>query len=101
MSGLAGTTGMLAEASGVRAVLDVAAVPKPAAASCGDWFTCFPGFAMVTTERPDASPAGPLPRFVTSSSCGELTAGSGVGLRWPDGVVTEAVASAVTGLGVA
>ena len=34
----------------------------------------------------------------TSTTCGELTDGIGVGLRWPDGVVTEAIASTVTGL---
>lgn len=99
MSGLVGTTGMLAEASGCRAVVDVAAVPTPAGAVPGDWLTCFPGFAMVTAE---ASPAAaPLPGFVTSRVCGELTAGAGVGLRWPDGVVTEAVTSTVTGMGSA
>ena len=101
MSGLVGTTGMLAEASGCRAVLDVAAVPAPVAATYGDWLTCFPGFAMVTAE---AAPSGPpsyaaLPDFVTTAVCGELTPGTGVGLRWPDGVVTEAVTSTVTGMG--
>jgi len=99
MSGLVGTTGMLAEASGCRAVLDVAAVPAPDAASYGDWLTCFPGFAMITTE---AAPADvPLPPFVTSAVCGELTDGTGVGLRWPDGVVTDAIDTPVTGLGAA
>lgn len=100
MSGLVGTTGMLAEASGCRAVLDVAAVPTPSGASVGDWFTCFPGFAMVTAERTSAS-VPDLPPFVTSRPCGDLVEGSGVGLRWPDGVVTEAVTSTVTGMGAA
>ncbi|MCW2812587.1 MAG: synthase [Nocardioides sp.] len=99
MSGLVGTTGMLAEASGCRAVLDVEAVPAPGAASYGDWLTCFPGFAMVTAESTTAR--SELPGFVTSSVCGELTTGAGVGLRWPDGVVTEAVTSTVTGMGAA
>ncbi len=99
MSGLVGTTGMLAEASGCRAVLDVAAVPAPGAASYGDWLTCFPGFAMITAET--AAAHAPLPGFVTTAVCGELTAGAGVGLRWPDGVVTEAVTSTVTGMGEA
>jgi putative N-acetyltransferase (TIGR04045 family) len=100
MSGLVGTTGMLAEASGCRAVLDVAAVPAPRGTTYGDWLTCFPGFAMVTAEPGSArlEPAG-LPGFVTTAACGELTAGTGVGLRWPDGVVTEAVTSTVTGMG--
>ncbi|MEN8675372.1 MSMEG_0567/sll0787 family protein [Nocardioides sp.] len=100
MSGLVGTAGMLAEASGCRAVLDVAAIPTPVGASYGDWLTCFPGFAMVTAERAPsgAVPGSGLPDFLTTASCGELTDGVGVGLRWPDGVVTEAISSTVTGL---
>lgn len=90
---------MLAEAGGCAAVLDVAAVPRPAAASMGDWLTCFPGFAMLTADQPGASapPAGPA----VSAVCGELTTGRGVSLRWPDGEVTEAVGGPVTGLGTA
>lgn len=103
MSGLVGTTGMLAEASGCRAVLDVAAVPAPGDASYGDWLTCFPGFAMVTAE-PAGRPAPDdrvIPHFLDSRTCGGLTDGTGVGLRWPDGVVTEAITSPVTGMGIA
>lgn len=99
MSGLVGTTGMLAEASGCRAVLDVAAIPTPPTARTADWLTCFPGFAMVTAESAPSGAA--LPGFVTSRTCGELGEGSGVGLRWPDGVVTEAITSPVTGMGAA
>ncbi|MCL8026880.1 MSMEG_0567/sll0787 family protein [Nocardioides bruguierae] len=104
MAGLVGTTGMLAEASGCRAVLDVADVPTPDGASVGDWLTCFPGFAMVTAEEPargEHTAHGVLPDVVTTSTCGDLVAGAGVGLRWPDGVITEAVHTAVTGLGAA
>ncbi|WP_370208058.1 MSMEG_0567/sll0787 family protein, partial [Aeromicrobium sp.] len=100
MSGLVGSTGMLAEASGVRVVLDVDRVPTPAGATVGDWFTCFPGFAMVTTDCAGAQPVE-LPRHVTSRACGETLEGAGVGLRWPDGVVTEAVRGPVTGMGEA
>ena len=99
MSGLVGTTGMLAEASGCRAVLDVADVPSPDSAKPGDWLTCFPGFGVVTTED-RAAPYTP-PDFLTSRPCGELVEGVGVGLRWPDGVVTDAVTDTVTGLGAA
>ncbi len=103
MSGLAGTAGMLAEASGCRAVLDVADVPAPAAATAGDWFTCFPGFAVLTAEEaghaPPSAALGTLPDGVASRRCGELVEGVGVGLRWPDGVVTEALRSTVTGMG--
>jgi AIR synthase-related protein len=99
MSGLVGTTGMLAEASGCRAVLDVEAIPAPTGAAAGDWITCFPGFAVVTAET---APSGYVPpEFLTTATCGELVEGAGVGLRWPDGVVTDAVTSTVTGMGAA
>ncbi|MDY7087411.1 MAG: MSMEG_0567/sll0787 family protein [Actinomycetota bacterium] len=97
MAGIAGTLGMLAEAGGCGAVLDVAAVPRPAVASMGDWLTCFPGFAMLTAGPHRQAPAGPA----VTADCGELTTGSGVGLRWPDGDVTEALAGPVTGMGAA
>ncbi len=97
MAGVAGTLGMLAEASGCGAVLDVGAVPKPPAASMGDWLTCFPGFAMLTTDR---AGSGPLPAGpAVGSECGELVPGRGVRLRWPDGETTEAITDHVTGMG--
>jgi AIR synthase-related protein len=99
MAGVVGTLGMLAEASGLGAVLDVAKVPKPAEASAGDWLTCFPGFAMLTADEPGAPepPAGPA----TSAVCGELVDREGVFLRWPDGECTRALGGPVTGLGPA
>lgn len=100
MAGLVGTVGMLAEASGCGAVLDVAAVPTPAAARAADWLGCFPGFAMVTAEAAPPDVSG-LPGHLASAGCGELVAGSGVALRWPDGEVTTAIAAGVTGLGEA
>ncbi|WP_405720067.1 GNAT family N-acetyltransferase [Streptomyces sp. NBC_01537] len=97
MAGIAGTLGMLAEASGCGAVLDVAAVPRPVQdASMGDWLTCFPGFAMLTAGAA-ALDAGPA----VGARCGELTGGQGVGLRWPDGEITQAVTGPVTGMGTA
>lgn len=100
MSGLVGSTGMLAEASGCRAVLDVDAVPVPATAGTADWLTCFPGFAIVSAEScaPDTDL---LPAHLATAACGDLEPGSGVGLRWPDGVVTDALTSTVTGMGTA
>ncbi|GAA4795249.1 GNAT family N-acetyltransferase [Actinomycetospora chlora] len=99
MAGVVGTLGMLAEASGAGAVLDVAAVPRPTGATVADWLTCFPGFGLLTADEPGAPApsAGPA----TSAVCGELTDGPGVALRWPDGETTEAVAGGVTGLGPA
>jgi putative N-acetyltransferase (TIGR04045 family) len=98
MAGLAGTLGMLAEASGCGAVLDVARVPRPVAATAGDWLTCFPGFAMITAgqeHKAGQQDAGPA----VTAACGELTTGRGVRLRWPDGEITDAVRAGVTGLG--
>jgi putative N-acetyltransferase (TIGR04045 family) len=100
MAGLAGTLGMLAEASGCGAELDVAAVPRPAGATVGDWLTCFPGYAMLTADRPGAGRPVFAPA-TTSAVCGRLSSGAGVRLRWPDGEYTEVVAGAVTGMGAA
>jgi AIR synthase-related protein len=99
MAGLVGTLGMLAESSGCGAELDVAATPRPAGVTVGDWFTCFPGFAMLTADVVDrpVPPAGPA----TSGRCGTLVPGSGVALRWPDGVRMPALSGHVTGLGPA
>jgi putative N-acetyltransferase (TIGR04045 family) len=99
MAGIAGTLGMLAEASGCGAVLNVSRVPRPAAAAMGDWLTCFPGFGMVTASSPgSATPsAGPA----ASAVCGELVSGGGVRLRWPDGEETMVIDGGVTGLGPA
>jgi len=99
MAGIVGTLGMLAEASGCGAELDVAAVPRPPATTTGDWLTCFPGFAMLTADRAGGRPmvAGPA----ISAACGRLVAGRGVSLVWPDGERTPAIDGPVTGLGAA
>jgi AIR synthase-related protein len=107
MAGIAGTLGMLAEASGCGAVLDVADVPRPASeghVTMGDWLTCFPGFGMVTADVPGRSVPAPDP--AASAVCGRLTdgrsaGGRGVRLRWPDGEETQVIDDAVTGLGTA
>lgn len=99
MAGIVGSLAMLAEASDCGAELDVARVPRPPDASTGDWFTCFPGFAMLTTDHPGrgALDAGPA----ASAACGRLLAGQGVVLLWPDGERTPAIDGPVTGLGPA
>ena len=95
MAGIVGTAGMLAEASGTGAELDVSEIPRPAGVEMGSWLTCFPGFGMLTVDGSVA----PVPAGVASEVCGRLTAEPGVRLRWPDGVVTTAVAAGVSGLG--
>jgi putative N-acetyltransferase (TIGR04045 family) len=99
MAGTVGTAAMLAEASGCGIELDVAAVPRPRNVDAGDWLTCFPGFAMLTADRPGAAPlpAGPA----TGAAVGRLQSRPGVRLRWPDGDTTVAVAGPATGLGPA
>lgn len=99
MAGVVGTLGMLAEAAGTGAELEVAAVPRPTAADSGSWLTCFPGFAMLTAGEHRTPVA--LPDGVVSADCGSLTAAPGVRLRWPDGVTTTALTSPVTGIGPA
>ncbi len=99
MAGLVGTAGMLAEASGYGAVIDVEAVPAPASAALGDWLSCFPGFAMLTADRPGRSRMAS--ELAATAEMGSLTLERGVRLRWPDGVETAAVEGTVTGLGVA
>jgi putative N-acetyltransferase (TIGR04045 family) len=98
MAGIAGTTGMLAEASGTGAELDVAAIPRPMGADMGSWITCFPGFGMLTADRPGDRELE-LPKDVASAVCGRLTTEPGVRLRWPDGVTTAVLGAMVTGLG--
>ncbi|WP_329409409.1 AIR synthase related protein [Nocardia vinacea] len=97
MAGLAGTCGMLAEASGLGAELDVARIPRPDTVAFAEWLTCFPGFAMITADRPGAPIAPPGP--ATSAVCGRLVSTPGVRLRWPDGITTRSVHNTVTGLG--
>ncbi|WP_165065849.1 MSMEG_0567/sll0787 family protein [Marisediminicola senii] len=97
MAGAVGTVGMMAEASGYGATLDVDHIPTPHGATMGDWLTCFPGFAMVTA---DVAGRGRMHSpLTTTAEVGELTMQRGVSLRWPDGVVTDAVPDTVTGLG--
>jgi len=97
MAGIAGTAGMLAEASGCGAVLDVGAIPRPHGIAAGDWLTCFPGFAIVTADAADAPP--PRAGAATGAVCGRLDSTPGVRLRWPDGDVTVALPTGVTNLG--
>ncbi|GIG30015.1 MSMEG_0567/sll0787 family protein [Cellulomonas marina] len=99
MAGLVGTLGMLAEASGTGAVVDVAAVPRPEGAGVADWLGCFPGFGMLTVDAPgEGRMHAP---GATTAVVGRLESAPGVRLRWPDGATTPAVGAAVTHLGAA
>jgi selenophosphate synthetase-related protein len=95
-----GTVGMMAEASGCAAAIDIADVPRPADASMGDWLTCFPGFAMVTADAHGRPAVDPTP--ATTQTCGGFLARAAadplVTIRWPDGETTSAIGETVTGL---
>ncbi len=75
MAGVVGTLGMLAEASGCGAELDVGSVPRPSRAALGDWLTCFPGMAMLTCDAPGRRL--PDPGAAVSATCGRLTGAPG------------------------
>lgn len=100
MAGIVGTLGMLAEASGCGAVVDVVDIPAPpGAVPRGDWLTCFPGFGMLTADPPERTL---VPGLAASAGClsapiARLETAPGVRLRWPDGVLTPGVGP-VTGL---
>ncbi len=99
MAGIAGTLGMLAEASACAAELRVAEVVRPSAAGLADWLTCFPGFAVLSAADRGAAPlaAGPA----QGAPCGRLVPGSGVTLVWPDGERIEVLPGPATGMGAA
>ena len=96
MAGIVGTAAMLAEASAVGATLEPDSIPAPDGVPFGDWLTCFPGFAMLTADRPgQGRMTSPIAR---TARIGTATAEPGVRLLWPDGVETDAVCPTATGL---
>ncbi|WP_375384627.1 MSMEG_0567/sll0787 family protein [uncultured Microbacterium sp.] len=99
MGGIIGSAAMLAEASGTGLSVDVADIPAPDDVAFGDWLTCFPGFGMLTADRPGRSRIAS--ELATSAAIGVLDDGEGVRLRWPDGAETEACTTSPTGLGPA
>jgi len=52
MGGILGTTLMLLETSGCGAVLDVAAIPRPAAVPLVTWLRCFPSYGFLLSLSP-------------------------------------------------
>ncbi|HEX4110028.1 MAG TPA: MSMEG_0567/sll0787 family protein [Solirubrobacteraceae bacterium] len=100
MAGVLGTVGMLAEACGCGAEVEIARICRPAGVAAGDWLTCFPGFALVSADAPAAPP--PSAGEAVGARCGQLCVEPGVRVRWPDGACTTVLAdSVVTGLGPA
>ena len=54
MGGILGTALMLLETSGCGAVVDVSAIPRPAAVPLETWLRCFPSYGFLLTVSPQA-----------------------------------------------
>jgi uncharacterized protein len=86
MAGILGSTLMLLEPSGVGAVIDLDAIPRPAEASGRllDWLLAFPSYGFILSVRPEHSEAVKSAfavRSITCAAIGEVTASRRVVLR--------------------
>lgn len=100
MAGIVGTLGMLAEASGCGAEIEVELIPRPSQVTLGEWLSCFPGFGIITTQSPaQSNRIKDIVTPATTAVCGRLIEGSGVDLIWPDGQKTKIIKDVVTGFG--
>ena len=85
MGGIVGTLLMLAETSGVGAVLQVDAIPKPHAVAWDKWLTCFPSFGYLLAVAPAQVAkvqALFLDRNISCVQAGTFTAGPQVELQY-------------------
>lgn len=57
MGGVVGTALMLLETSGVGAVLDLGAIPRPADVPLPEWLGCFPSYGFLLSVRPTVASA--------------------------------------------
>lgn len=84
MGGLAGTTLMLAEASGVGAILNLDLIPHPSDIPWHKWLTSFPSFGFLLSSPPEnlaKIQALFQPHELTCKAIGKVTAGSQVFLQ--------------------
>ena len=90
--GIIGTTIMLAECSGVGAIIDVLRVPRPDGVSLERWLQTFPSFGYLLAIPPPNVPDA-LARFaarnITAAEIGTITGGDHVEIT--DGRVNEVV----------
>jgi AIR synthase-related protein len=90
--GIVGTTMMLAECSGVGAVVEVASVPKPAGVPLERWLQTFPSYGYLLAVAP-ANLAAVLARFETRgiavADIGKITADRRVVVA--DGAAAETI----------
>jgi len=84
MAGALGTALMLLECSQVGAVIDVAAIPRPAGVPLPRWLQTFPSYGFVLSLRPAAVPAvleSFARRDIAAAVVGEVTAAPQLWLR--------------------
>jgi uncharacterized protein len=90
--GIIGTALMLAECSGVGAVIDVAAVPKPEGTPIERWLQTFPSYGFLLAVSP-ANVAAVLARFrdrgIAAAGVGKVTADRRVAIA--DGGTAETI----------
>jgi uncharacterized protein len=90
--GIAGTTMMLAECSGVGATIEVAAIPHPEGVALDRWLQTFPSYGYLLSVAPPKVPAI-IRRFaergIAAADIGAITKGSRVAIT--DGHATETI----------
>jgi selenophosphate synthetase-related protein len=90
--GIVGTIMMLAECSGVGAVIDVAAVPSPGGVPPERWLQTFPSYGYVLSVAP-AGVGAVIARFaargIAAAEIGEILAGGRITIT--DGRATETI----------
>ncbi len=85
MGGIVGTLLMLAETSGVGAVLKVDAIAKPESIPWEKWLTCFPSFGYLLSVAPEqVSAVSKLfeARDISCVQVGTVTVESNIELEW-------------------
>ena len=85
MGGIIGTLLMLAETSGVGAVLKVDAIAKPESIPWEKWLTCFPSFGYLLSVAPEqVSAVSKLfeARDISCVQAGTVTVKSNIELEW-------------------
>lgn len=101
MAGTVGSLGMLLEYSGLGAVLDLDALPRPADIPLADWLNCFPSFAFLMCVPPgleDSCTAPFTARGLEAAAVGRIDKSGKVTLAL-GGQTRVALDVAVTGLG--
>jgi hypothetical protein len=97
MGGVVGTLHMLTSTSGVGAILDVDAIPRPSDVAIEKWLTSFPSYGyLLTSQAPHTEQI--LEKFtqhgIHASIVGEITADESIHLRYQGQTVPFALQNA-------